>query len=80
VAYLAQKFIIYLSILYYQAGLKLKMHNNGGYILHVDGTSEGVGPHLITAIDEVSNFVLANVKVGGESKEQIVTFLKEIKN
>jgi len=82
VAYLAQKFIIYLSILHYQAELKLKMqmHNNEGYILHVDGTSEGASPHLITAIDEVSNFMLANVKVPAESKEQIVPFLKEIKN
>lgn len=82
VAYLAQKFIIYLSILHYQAGLKLKMqmHNNGGYILHVDGTSEGASPHLITAIDEVSNFILANVKVPAENKEQIIPFLKEIKN
>jgi hypothetical protein len=82
VAYLAQKFIIYLSIIHCEAGLKLKMqmHNNGGYILHVDGTSEGASPHLITAIDEVSNFILANVKVPAESNEQIVPFLKDIKN
>lgn len=59
VAYLAQKFIIYLSIIHYEAGLKLKMqiNHNGGYILHVDGTSEGASPHLISAIDEVSNFI-----------------------
>jgi len=78
VVYLAQKFIIYLSIIHYQAGLKLKMqmHNKGGYILHVDGTSEGASPYLITAIDEVSNFILTNVKVLAESKEQIVPFLK----
>jgi hypothetical protein len=81
VAYLAQKFIIYLSILHQEAGLRLKVHieQNGGYILHIDGTSEGASPHLISAIDEVSNFVLANVKVPSESKEQLVPFLKEIK-
>lgn len=81
VAYLAQKFIIYLSILHQQAGsiLKRKLNQNGGYILHIDGTSEGASPHLISAIDEVSNFVLANVKVPGEKKEQVVPFLKEIK-
>ncbi len=81
VAYLAQKFIIYLSILHQEAGLRLKMHieQNGGYILHIDGTSEGASPHLISAIDEVSNFVLANVKIPSESKEQVVPFLKEIK-
>ncbi len=81
VAYLAQKFIIYLSILHQQAGEMLKMQilQNGGYILHIDGTNEGGSPHLISAIDEVSNFILANVKVPGESKEQVVPFLKQIK-
>jgi transposase-like protein len=80
VAYLAQKFIIYLSILHKQARIKLKelIQKKGGYILHIDGTSEGASPHLISAIDEISNFVLANVKVPGESKEQVVPFLKEI--
>ena len=81
VAYLAQKFIIYLSILHQESGSKLKIQiqQNGGYILHIDGTSEGASPHLISAIDEVSNFVLANVKIPSESKEQVVPFLKEIK-
>ncbi len=80
VAYLAQKFIIYLSILHKEARIKLKelLQRKGGYILHIDGTSEGASPHLISAIDEISNFVLANVKVPGESKEQVVPFLQEI--
>ena len=81
VAYLSQKFIIYLSILHGQAGemLKTRILQNGGYILHIDGTSEGASPHLITAIDEVTNFVLANVKVPSEKTEQVVPFLKDIK-
>ncbi len=81
VAYLAQKFITYLSILHQESGLKLKMQiqHNGGYILHIDGTSEGASPHLVSAIDEVSNFVLANVKVPSESNEYVVPFLNEIK-
>ncbi len=81
VAYLAQRFIIYLSILHQQSASLLKMHiiEKGGYILHVDGTCDGDSPHLVSAIDEVSNFVLANVKVPGESKDQLVGFLKEIK-
>lgn len=81
VAYLSQKFIIYLSILHQQAGETLKMQilQNGGYILHIDGTSEGASPHLITAIDEITNFVLANVKVPSEKTEQVVPFLKDIK-
>ena len=81
VAYLAQRFIAYLSIIHQQSTSMLKMHitGKGGYILHVDGTCEGDSPHLISAIDEVSNFVLANVKVPGESKEQLVPFLDQIK-
>jgi hypothetical protein len=80
-AYLAQRFIVYLSILHQQSASLLKRHiiEKGGYILHVDGTCDGDSPHLISAIDEVSNFVLANVKVPGESKDQLVPFLKEIK-
>jgi len=80
VAYLAQKFIVYLSILHKQARIKLKelIQRKGGYILHIDGTSEGASPHLISGIDEISNFVLANIKVPSESKEQVVPFLKEI--
>lgn len=81
VAYLAQKFIIYLSILHGQAGeiLKIRILQNGGYILHIDGTSEGASPHLITAIDEVTNFVLANIKVPSEKAQQITPFLKSMK-
>jgi len=81
VAHLSQKFIIYLSILHQQAGemLKTRILQNGGYILHIDGTSEGASPHLITAIDEVTNFVLANVKVPSEKTQQVVPFLKDIK-
>ena len=81
VAYLAQRFIIYLSILHQQSTSLLKMHiiEKGGYILHIDGTCDGSSPHLVSAIDEVSNFVLANVKVPSESKDQIVPFLDQIK-
>lgn len=81
VSCLAQRFIVYLSILHQQSSSLLKKHivEKGGYILHVDGTCDGDSPHLISAIDEVSNFVLANIKVPGESKDQLVPFLKQIK-
>lgn len=81
VACLAQKLIVYLSILHQQSASLLKKHiaEKGGYILHVDGTCDGDSPHLISAIDEVSNFVLANVKVPGENKDQLVEFLEHIK-
>ncbi len=47
VAYLAQKFAIYLSTLHQESWLKLEIQiqHNGGYILHIDGTSEGASPH-----------------------------------
>jgi hypothetical protein len=35
---------------------------------------------LVSAIDEVSNFVLANVKIPSESKEQVIPFLQQIRN
>ncbi len=57
----------------------MQIQKNGGYILHIDGASEGTSPHLISAIDEISNFVLANVEVPSGSSEHIVPFLKEIK-
>ena len=81
VAYLAQKFIIYLSILHKGNQIKFKelIQEKGGYILHIDGTNEGASPHLISAIDEISDFVLANIKVPSESAEQIIPFLEEIK-
>ncbi len=81
VAYLAQKFIVYLSILHLQSASRIKQHitDKGGYILHIDGTCDGDSPHLISAIDEVSHFVLANIKVPSESKDQLVPFLEQIK-
>jgi hypothetical protein len=42
VAYLAQKFVIYLSILHQQSAslLKSQIIEKGGYILHVDGIDQ----------------------------------------
>ncbi len=81
VSYLVQRFIVYLSILHQQSASLLKKHivEKGGYILHIDGTCDGDSPHLISAIDEVSNFVIANIKVPSESKDQLVPFLQQIK-
>ena len=81
VAYLAQRFIFYLSVLHQQSGamLTMRIRQKGGYILHIDGTCEGASPHLVSAIDEVSSFVLANVKIPSESKEQVVPFLQQIR-
>ena len=73
VGYLAKKFIIYLSVLHKNNSDKIKesMQKKGGYILHIDGTTEGGSPHLITAIDEISQFVLANTKIPTENADDI---------
>jgi len=82
VSYLAQKFIVYLAIAHKESGLKIKnfMNQKGGYILHLDGMCDGASPHLVSALDEISEFVLGNVKVPTENATQIVPLLKEVKN
>ncbi len=82
IAYLAKRFIIYLAIIHQQSTHKLKqaMEMRGGYILHLDGTCEGGSPHLMSGLDEISTFVLHNVKMLSEGSKDIIPFLKEIKN
>ncbi len=79
---LAQKFIVYLAIAHRESGLRIKdfMTQKGGYILHLDGLCEGGSPHLISALDEVSNFVLGNIKIPTENGAQIAPLLENIKN
>lgn len=81
VSLLARKFIIYLAILHKTRCLALKEHmdKKGGYILHLDGTSEGSSPHLITALDEMSHLVLDNIKIPTEKAEQMIPMLYDIK-
>jgi len=82
VSYLGQKFIVYLAIAHRESNPKIKecMNKNGGYILHVDGTCEGTSPHLISVLDEISQFVLGNIKIATENAPQIIPLLKEMKN
>ena len=81
IRYLGQKFIAYLNICHQQSQLKLrlKMAQNGGYILHIDGTCEGDSPHLFTGMDEISGIILSSIKINSEKKDKIVPFLKDIK-
>ena len=82
VGYLAKKFVVYLALAHRQSapGLKEAMHNQGGYVLHLDGTCEGGGPMLMSSLDSLSEVVLGNVKVPSEKTEQIIPFLEEIKS
>ncbi|MBA7550375.1 hypothetical protein ES705_42887 [subsurface metagenome] len=82
VGYLAKKFIVYLSVLHKNSEDKIRecMQAKGGYILHIDGTSEGGSPHLISALDEISKFVLANIKIPTENADDIANLLlKKVK-
>lgn len=81
IGYLGKKFIVYLALAHGEGreGIKEHMHSHGGYILHLDGTCEGDSPHLMSALDEISNIVLENVKLPSENSDRIIPFLKQIK-
>ena len=81
VAYLGRKFITYLALGHRRATPKIRaaMKLNGGYILHLDATHDGDAPALMTGIDGLSSFVLANVKVPSEHSEHIAPFLRKLK-
>lgn len=65
IGFLGRKFIAYLAIAHEQSRhrLKARMAENGGYILHLDGTCESDSPHLFTGMDGISKIVLENVKL-----------------
>jgi hypothetical protein len=75
------RFVVYLSLAH-QAGeaeLKKFMAKGGGYILHLDDPYEGDSPHLMTGMDEITICVLNNVKIPSENADDIIPFLKDIK-
>jgi hypothetical protein len=55
------------------------MKMKGGYILHLDGTSEGDSPHLLSFIDEISCIVLDNFKISSENSRLIQPHLEKVK-
>jgi len=81
IAFLAKKFVIYLSLLHRRARRKIRklMKLNGGYILHLDGTCEGGSPHLISALDGITEIVLENIKLPSENAADLIPFLEKIK-
>jgi hypothetical protein len=78
---LSGKFVIYLSLAHRRVRKNtqafLDMH--GGYVLHLDGTCEGGSPHLISALDGITEIVLDNMKMPSENSDQLIPFLKRIK-
>ena len=81
IGYLGKKFIVYLALLHREsrANLKELMTARGGYVLHLDATCEGGSPHLFSALDEVAELVLGNVKLPSEKAEHILPFLIDLK-
>jgi hypothetical protein len=81
IGYLAKKFIVYLALAHKESRGKIKdlLSLRGGYILHLDGTCEGDSPHLMSALDEIAQIVLDNIKIPSEKADKIIPFLRRIK-
>ena len=81
IGYLAKKFIVYLALAHKESRSKIKelLSLKGGYILHLDGTCEGDSPHLMSALDEIAQIVLDNIKIPSEKADKIIPFLRRIK-
>ena len=80
--YLGRKFITQLALAHRQAAPRIReaMITAGGYILHLDATVDGDSPALMTGIDSLSQFVLANVKLPSEHADHIIPFLRGLKS
>ncbi len=80
IGYLGRKFITFLAAAHRRATPKIRqaMTMTGGYILHLDATHDGDAPALMTGIDSLSKFVLANVKISTEHADHIIPFLRKI--
>lgn len=80
IGYLGKKFIVYLALAHREGreGIKQHMTSRGGYVLHLDGICEGDSPHLISALDEITDIVLENVKLPSENSDRIIPFLQQI--
>ena len=80
VDYLGRKFVTYLALGHRQATPQIRhaMRMTGGYVLHLDATHEGDCPTLMTGMDSLSKFVLANVKLPSEHADHIIPFLRKL--
>jgi hypothetical protein len=82
IGFLGKRFIIYLKLAHQECQTELKqyMQSKGGYVLHMDGTTEGDSPHLFSCTDEISNIVLGNQKMPTEDSQYIVPLLQRLKD
>lgn len=81
VRHLARRFVIYVALLHQISSPDIRQHldDNGGYILHIDGTCEADSPHLIAVMDSITKTVLGCTKMPSEAAEYIIPFLEELK-
>jgi len=81
VSYLARKFVAYFQIVHQESIglLRARMHDRGGYILHIDGTCEEASRVLLIAMDSLSGQVLESRKIGSENEEEVRGVLKEVR-
>lgn len=80
IGYLGRKFITLLAAAHRRTTPRIRqtMTMAGGYILHLDATHDGDSTALMTGIDSLSQFVLANVKIPTEHADHIIPFLRKI--
>ena len=81
VSYQSKRFLISLKCLHDLNAEKLlsRIEQQGGYILHIDGTSAEDSDHLFAALDGISGFVLLSSRIRSENKKELVEILNELK-
>ncbi len=80
ISHLANKFIDYFAASHYTLNnekIRNYLNENGGYILHIDGTCQGDSPMHFLVIDAVNEICLATYKMTSENKEDIGNLLSE---
>ena len=77
---MAYNFLYYLGKLHYSSLDKINplIAQQGGYILYVDSTCDGRGPHLLTCIDGLSGYVLYSQKIQSENSEELIASFQKI--
>jgi len=82
IAYLGKKFVAYLALAHRKGSAQIKaaMAQKGGYILHLDATYEDKSPLLMSGLDSIMKIVLGNCKILSEKSDNIIPFLKDIKD
>jgi len=81
VSYQSKRFLISLKCLHDMNDKRIlaRIELQGGYILHIDGTSAEDSDHMFVALDGISGFIFLSSRIRSENKNEIVEILKELK-